>query len=87
MIDMNSFKQVFVVALGKAAGPMLDMLLDRMKRRTGLQGIYCSNQPQAVPQCDFALLSTSHLLELIEFRPNQESVTPPHDVPFRQASV
>ena len=33
-IDMNSFKQVFVVARGKAAGPMLDVLLDRMRRRT-----------------------------------------------------
>jgi glycerate 2-kinase len=44
-IDMNNFKQIFVVALGKAAGPMLDALLDRMKRRTGLGGIYCSNQP------------------------------------------
>jgi len=44
-IDLSTFREIFVVALGKAAGPMLDALLDRMKRRTGLQGIYCSNQP------------------------------------------
>ncbi len=41
---MSSFKQIFVVALGKAAGPMLDVLLNRMKRRRGLHGICCSNQ-------------------------------------------
>ena len=44
-IDLSSFREIFVVALGKAAGPMLDALLDRMQRRTGLQGICCSNQP------------------------------------------
>jgi hydroxypyruvate reductase len=44
-IDLSTFSEISVVALGKAAGPMLDALLDRMKRRTGLQGIYCSNQP------------------------------------------
>jgi hydroxypyruvate reductase len=43
-VDLNSFREIFVVALGKAAGPMLDALLERMKRRTGLHGIYCSNQ-------------------------------------------
>jgi glycerate 2-kinase len=43
-IDLNCYKRVFVIALGKAAGPMLDTLLDRMKRRKGLRGICCSNQ-------------------------------------------
>ena len=41
--DLSRFKEIFVVALGKAAGPMLETLLDRMKPRAGLQGIYCSN--------------------------------------------
>jgi hydroxypyruvate reductase len=36
-INLNSYKRIFVVALGKAAGPMLDTLLDRMKRRKGLE--------------------------------------------------
>ena len=38
-IDLSSYKRVFVIALGKAAGPMLDILLERMKRRKGLRGI------------------------------------------------
>ena len=43
-IDIYSYNKIFVIALGKAAGPMLDVLLDRMKRREGLRGICCSNQ-------------------------------------------
>ena len=43
-IDLSSYKRIFVIAIGKAAGPMLEMLLDRMKRRKGLRGICCSNQ-------------------------------------------
>jgi hydroxypyruvate reductase len=40
-IDLSAYKRVFVIALGKAAGPMLDTLLLRMKRRKGLSGICC----------------------------------------------
>src|SRR3954452_23416030 len=43
-IDLSSYRRIFVVALGKAAAPMLDVLLDRMKRRKGLRGICCTNQ-------------------------------------------
>jgi len=43
-INLSSYKRIFVVAVGKAAGPMLETLLDRMKRRQGLRGICCSNQ-------------------------------------------
>ncbi|HUX27655.1 MAG TPA: DUF4147 domain-containing protein, partial [Terracidiphilus sp.] len=43
-IDVSAYKRVFVIALGKAAAPMLDTLLDRMKRRKGLRGICCYNQ-------------------------------------------
>ena len=43
VIDLSAYKRVFVIAMGKAAGPMLDVLLDRMKRRKGLRGICCSN--------------------------------------------
>ncbi len=43
-IDLAAYKRIFVIALGKAAGPMLDTLLARMKRRKGLRGICCSNQ-------------------------------------------
>jgi glycerate 2-kinase len=43
-IDLSSYKRIFVIALGKAASPMLEVLLDRVKRRQGLRGICCSNQ-------------------------------------------
>jgi hydroxypyruvate reductase len=43
-INLASYKRVFVIALGKAAVPMLETLLDRMPRRKGLRGICCSNQ-------------------------------------------
>ena len=43
-IELSSFKRIFVIALGKAAGPMLETLLERMKRRKGLRGICCYNQ-------------------------------------------
>jgi glycerate 2-kinase len=41
-INLSQFKRIFVIALGKAAGPMLEILLDRMKRRKGLRGICCT---------------------------------------------
>jgi glycerate 2-kinase len=41
-IDLDCYRRIFVIALGKAAGPMLEVLLDRMKRRQGLRGISCS---------------------------------------------
>ncbi len=43
-IDLSAYRRVYVIALGKAAGPMLETLLDRMKRRKGLRGICASNQ-------------------------------------------
>lgn len=46
-IDVSRYKRIFVIALGKAAVPMLDVLLERMKRRKGVRGICCSN---AVPK-------------------------------------
>ena len=41
-INLSNYKRIFVIAIGKAAGPMLDVLLSRMKRRKGLRGICCS---------------------------------------------
>ena len=43
-IDLSCYKRIFVIALGKAASPMLDTLLERMPRRNGVRGICCSNQ-------------------------------------------
>lgn len=41
-INLSQYKRIFVIALGKAAGPMLEVLLDRMKWRKGLRGICCT---------------------------------------------
>ncbi|MGA9072115.1 MAG: DUF4147 domain-containing protein [Terracidiphilus sp.] len=43
-IDLACYKKIIVLALGKAAAPMLEVLLNRMNRRKGLRGICCSNQ-------------------------------------------
>jgi glycerate 2-kinase len=44
IIDLADYKRIYVIAMGKAAGPMLSVLLDRMKRRQGLRGI-CVGSP------------------------------------------
>jgi len=43
VIDLAAYKRIFVIAIGKASGPMLDVLLSRMKRRKGLRGICCGS--------------------------------------------
>ncbi len=66
-IDLACYKKIFIVALGKAAGPMLDVLLDRMKRRKGLRGICCSNNLPASRNWRFRYFEGGHPL------PNEES--------------
>ena len=41
-VDLKAYKNIYVIAIGKAAAPMLDTLLKRMPRRLGLRGICCS---------------------------------------------
>lgn len=41
-INLSKFKKIFVIAIGKAAAPMLEVLMDRMDRRQGVRGICCS---------------------------------------------
>ncbi|HVZ82182.1 MAG TPA: DUF4147 domain-containing protein [Terracidiphilus sp.] len=43
-INLAEYKRVFVLAIGKAAASMLDVLMNRMKRRKGLRGICCTSQ-------------------------------------------
>ncbi|HEX4319630.1 MAG TPA: DUF4147 domain-containing protein [Acidobacteriaceae bacterium] len=43
-LDLNGFKRIYVIAIGKAAVPMLNTLLKRMPRRKGLRGICCSGE-------------------------------------------
>ena len=41
-LDLKAFKRVYVIAIGKAAVPMLNTLLARMDRRRSLRGICCA---------------------------------------------
>lgn len=66
-IDLSSYRRIFVVALGKAAAPMLDVLLDKMKRRKGLRGICCTNLQARERNWRFRYFEAGHPL------PNEES--------------
>ncbi len=66
-IDLSCYKRIYVIALGKAAGPMLETLLERMKRRQGLRGICCSNQLPASRNWRFRYFEGGHPL------PNEDS--------------
>ncbi len=67
-IDLSAYKRIFVIALGKAALPMLDTLLDRMKRRKGLRGICCAGQLPAKRNWRFRYFEGGHPL------PNEDSL-------------
>ena len=67
VIDLSTYRRIFVIAIGKAAGPMLQVLLDRMKRRKGLRGICCTNQIPAVRNWRIRYFEGGHPL------PNQDS--------------
>ncbi len=67
VIDLAAYKRIFVVAIGKAACPMLDTLLERMKRRKGLRGICCSNQMPPRRNWRFRYFEGGHPL------PNEDS--------------
>jgi len=66
-IGVSAYKRVFVIALGKAAGPMLEILLERMKRRKGLRGICASNQLPSKRNWRFRYFESGHPL------PNEDS--------------
>ncbi|MGA2086491.1 MAG: DUF4147 domain-containing protein, partial [Terracidiphilus sp.] len=66
-IKLSCYKRIFVIALGKAAGPMLDTLLERMSRRKGLRGICCSNQLPKARNWRFRYFEGGHPL------PNEDS--------------
>jgi hydroxypyruvate reductase len=66
-IDLSCYKKIFIIALGKVAAPMLDVLLSRMSRRNGLRGICCSNQLPAHRSWRFSYFEGGHPV------PNEES--------------
>lgn len=66
-INLSTYKRIFIIAIGKAAGPMLEVLLDRMKRRKGMRGICCSNNLPKKRNWRFRYFEGGHPL------PNQDS--------------
>lgn len=66
-IDLGKYKRVFVIAIGKAAGPMTEVLLDRIKRRKGMRGICCTNQLPKKRNWRFRYFEGGHPL------PNEDS--------------
>jgi glycerate 2-kinase len=66
-INLAHYKKVFVIALGKAAAPMLEVLMDRMKRRQGLRGICCTKYLPKKRNWRFRYFEGGHPL------PNEES--------------
>jgi hydroxypyruvate reductase len=48
VVDLKAYRRIFVVAIGKAAVPMLDTLLVRMGRRKGLRGVCCAPEVPAL---------------------------------------
>jgi hydroxypyruvate reductase len=67
VINLSAYKRINVIAIGKAAGPMLQVLLDRMKRRKGLRGICCTNQMPTARNWRFRYFEGGHPL------PNEDS--------------
>ena len=66
-VNLSQYKRIFVIAVGKAAGPMLEVLLDRMKRRKGLRGICCSKYLPRKRNWRFRYFEAGHPL------PNEDS--------------
>jgi hydroxypyruvate reductase len=66
-INLMQYKRIFVIALGKAATPMLEVLLARMGRRHGLRGICCSKYLPKRRNWRFRYFEGGHPL------PNEES--------------
>jgi hydroxypyruvate reductase len=67
VINLSQFKRIFVIAIGKAADSMLEILLDRMKRRQGLRGICCTKYLPKKRNWRFRYFEGGHPL------PNEES--------------
>ncbi len=66
-VNLSDYRKVFVIAMGKAAGRMLEVLLERMPRRQGLRGICCSKYLPAERNWRFRYFEGGHPL------PNEES--------------
>jgi hydroxypyruvate reductase len=65
-LDMKAFKSIQVIAIGKAALPMLDVLLKRMPRRVGLRGVCCSTEAAEKKNWRFRYFQGGHPLPNVE---------------------
>jgi hydroxypyruvate reductase len=65
--DLSSYRRIFAIAIGKAAAPMLEALLERLGSRKGISGICCSNQLPARRNWRFRYFESGHPL------PNEDS--------------
>jgi len=43
-LDLKNYRNIYIIAIGKAAVPMLNILLSRMSRRLGVRGVCCSGE-------------------------------------------
>jgi glycerate 2-kinase len=66
-IDLSAYRRIFVIAVGKAAAPMLEVLLTRMKRRKGVRGLCCTPVCPRTRNWRFRYFEGGHPL------PNQDS--------------
>ena len=66
-IDLSAYKRIFVIALGKAAGPMLETLAGAHEAPQRLRGICCSNQLPTQRNWRFRYFESGHPL------PNEDS--------------
>ncbi|WP_263358018.1 glycerate kinase type-2 family protein [Acidicapsa ligni] len=67
VLNLNDYRDIQVISIGKAALPMLDTLLSRMKRRKGLRGICCSTESPTQRNWRFRYFEGGHPL------PNDDS--------------
>lgn len=79
VIDLAQYKRIFVIAIGKAAPPILEILLNRIKRRKGLRGLSLeaampANKVEARARGNQAHCRVGSMLE--EFRTRRSGASP-----------
>jgi hydroxypyruvate reductase len=67
-LDLKAFSKINIIAIGKAAVPMLETLLQRMPRRQGVSGICCSPEIPERRHWRFRYFQGGHPL------PNEDSL-------------
>ncbi|HEX4284844.1 MAG TPA: DUF4147 domain-containing protein [Terracidiphilus sp.] len=71
-INLSRYSRILIIAIGKAAAPMLEVLMERMKRRHGVRGICCSKYLPKKRNWRFRYYEGGHPV------PNEESFEAAH---------